>query len=67
MEPPKEYIIIGNSNYKGWIYLFDSHTIEEANAFIKEYLSTVTWQWALTKTLKLKGYEEDHNEIKELK
>jgi hypothetical protein len=58
MELPKKYIIIGNSDYKGWLWLYDADSLKDAQVFIDKYLKDVTWQWALTEVLQLHGYEE---------
>jgi hypothetical protein len=56
MEKPKKYIIFANVDYKGWVWLFDSNNKKLVDNYIREYLQDVTWQWVLTKTLKLRGY-----------
>ncbi len=56
MAPPKKYIIFGNYNFKGWVWLYDCNSKSEAESYVKEFLQGVDWQWTLTKVLKLKNY-----------
>ena len=56
MSKPKRYIIFGNYDYKGWIWIEDFDSEIEARSYIDTKLKNVTWQWVLTDTLILHGY-----------
>lgn len=58
---PKQYIIFGNCDYKGWVWLFDSDSKVEIVRYIDRHLDNVPWQWVLTETIKLHGYEGESN------
>lgn len=57
MHAPKRYIIFSNLDPDGWMLLYDCDTLKQAHTYIDKYLKDVPWQYVLTQTLELKGYD----------
>ncbi len=57
MDAPKTYIIFGNADYKGWVWLADYNSLQEAQQYIDEFLKDVPWQYILSKSVKIVGYD----------